>query len=176
MKKSVRYIFIIIFIFICFAASALSAEKGIIGTIGLPAGYMDLSYNAGFYTRVNVLPSIEFEGLLQNSYASAPVGRGTVANDVVSLYLLGRYNLDVTSYPLKPYVAAGWGGHVIGSFSSDDSPANGESDFNVESKGHIFVGADYNLFSRLFLTGYARVTYPSDVTLDSGYLGLGFRF
>ncbi len=170
--KSAFFIAIIIVLSTSFAF----AEMGLIGGVGFPKGNMDYSIDGFFYHRNNVLPFIQIEATLHNSYASREAGFGTISRDVAAGYLLGRYSISLPISGLKPFIAAGGGIHFIASLSSDDSPMGGESKYDFSSKGHIFIGAEYRFIPKFFLTGFIRLTFPGDETFDAGYVGLGIGF
>ena len=91
--------------------------------------------------------------------------------------VLARYDVKLPFAPgIKPFVSPGGGIHFQYSFSTSES-ALGKRDFkSVSAKAHIFSGVDIYLTENLFISGFGRITYPSDIILDSGFLMLGFAF
>lgn len=151
-------------------------EMGLIGSLGIPRGFMDFSVNGGWYARMNLSFPVDPELMLTESFSTkGDGGGGRLSMNVVSCYLLGRYTMPPPVHNLSPFIAVGAGIHFMYSFSSKESALGDTSKTILLSKAQMFFGLDFDLTSKLFLTGQGRLTYPSDIILDSGYLGLGMR-
>jgi hypothetical protein len=176
MKQMIVGLILAILVLLPFGNTHAQAEMGITGTLGLPAGYMNLSVNGAFYTRVDIPFPIHPELMLAESFSTKGDGAGgRLSMNVLSGYLLARYSFASPIPQLSPFAAAGAGIHFMYSFSSDQSALGEKSKSILLSKAHLFFGLDFDLTQKLFLMGQGRLTYPSEIILDSGYLGLGVR-
>ena len=175
MKMKPIYIFFMTALYLVSFAPNVLAEFGILGSAGLPRGYMDVSFNVSLYCKMNVGLPVMPELMIGNSLARKSTDPGYVASNVTSGYLLADFSPDLSGLPLKPFIAAGGGLHMIYSFSGDNSPVCGKSGTALTGKGHIFFGTEYYPWPKIFFAIFGRLTFPGDKALDSGYLGLGIR-
>ncbi len=176
MKQVMTSLILAILVLLPFGNTHAQAEMGVIGSLAVPGGYMDLSVNGAFYARVNVPFPIEPEIILSESFSTkGDGGGGRLSVNVLSGYFLARYSFASPIPKFSPFVAAGAGIHFMYSFSSDESALGDESKSILLSKAHLFFGLDFDLTQKLFLIGQGRLTYPSEIILDSAYLGLGIR-
>ncbi|MDP8240477.1 MAG: hypothetical protein P9X24_15405 [Candidatus Hatepunaea meridiana] len=156
-------------------------NMGLVGSVGFPQGYMNLSVNELWYTRFCMEFPVKVElGFGESTSLQKHEMGGTVGITSWSTYLLGRYEANLLATKFTPYIATGVGIHAIYSeiFGENDILKGMTSlgnQFRFVSKAHLFFGCDYSLNSKWFLMVQGRVTYPSDIILDSGYLGLGLR-
>jgi len=176
MKQVMTGLLLVISFLVPLVNTGAQAEMGFIGSLGIPRGYMDFSINGGWFARMNLSFPVDPELMLTESFSTkGDGGGGRLSMNVFSWYLLARYSLPSLMPKLSPFVAAGPGIHFMYSFSSDESALGKRSKTILLSKAHLFFGVDVDLTPRLFLTGQGRLTYPSDIILDSGYLGLGMK-
>lgn len=146
-------------------ARPVQVGKGIVVSIGVPRGCMDFSVNGIFFYRRRIPLSIYPELMVHNSLSVSVWPRGeSLGMTVLSGYLLGRYIVP----PIRrfsPSVAVGAGVHLINSAYNTD----------LVTKAHMLIGFDILLASDRFLSLQVRMTYPSDIIIDSGYIGLGLK-
>ena len=176
MKQVIRRLMPTIVFLLPLGNAYAQSEKGFVGSLGLLGGYMDLSANVAFYARAEIPFPIDPELIVAESFSTkGDGGGGRLSMNELSWYLLGRYTITTSMPKLSPFLAAGAGMHFIYSFSSDKSALGDTSKAILLSKAHLFLGLDLNLGTNVFLTGQGRLTYPSDIILDSGYFGFGIR-
>lgn len=178
MKQMVIGIVLAIFISLSSHYAEGQVDMGVIGAVGIPRGCMDFSINGLWFVRMNLPFPVNPELMFHESFSTKndENGGGRLSVNVLTSYLLGRYAI-VSPFPkLSPYIASGIGIHLINSFSANESAIGGKSKTILVSKAHLFLGLDLSLSSKWFLSAQGRVTYPSDIILDSGYLGLGVKF
>lgn len=176
MKQVMTGLILVISFLVPLVNTGAQTEMGLIGSLGIPRGFMDFSVNGSWFARMNLPFPVDPELMITESFSTKGDGGGGHLNmNVVSSYLLGRYAIPSPVPNLSPFIAAGAGIHFMYSFSSKESALGDTSKTILLSKAQMFFGLDFNLTSKLFLTGQGRLTYPSDIILDSGYLGLGMK-
>jgi hypothetical protein len=176
MKQAMTGLILAISFLVPLVNTGAKAEMGFIGSIGIPRGYMDLSVNGSWFTKMNLSFPVVPELMLTESFSTkGDGGGGRLSMNVLSGYLLGRYTIVSPEHKFSPFVAVGPGVHFMYSFSSKGSALGDTSKAILLGKAHLFFGFDFDLTSKWFFTAQARLTYPSDIILDSGYLGLGMK-
>ena len=155
--------------------SSGNAEAQLIGSIGLPRGYMDFSMDITWLTSFSRIPLVN-ELMFNESFSTKADGAdGRLGMNVLSVYVLRRYRILPSGRLISPYIAAGIGIHNMLSFTDSNHPFGSNIELDAVSKVHLFLGLDFSLSTRWFLSAQGRITYPSDIIVDSGYLGLGMK-
>jgi hypothetical protein len=176
MKQVITGLILAISLFVPLVNTAAQTEMGLIGSLGIPRGFMDFSVNGGWFARMNLSFPVDPELMLTELFSTkGDGGGGRLSMNVVSCYLLGRYTMPRPVHNLSPFMAVGAGIHFMYSFSSEGSALGDTTKIILLSKAQMFFGLDFDLTSNLFLRGQGRLTYPSDIILDSAYLGLGIK-
>lgn len=178
--KITFFIFILIFVEQASSKSDFGLKMG----FGMPTGIMDLSLNAGSYLRFPQYKFINPEVISHFSWSINGISEeveGIYSMLSTSIYALARYQIMPSTSRILPYVSPGIGIHYLISLSEANSPV-GEHGFSkywrhaATIKAHAFFGTEFLISQTLFLFFEGRVTYPSDIILDSGFIGLGMKF
>ena len=168
-----------VILMILLLAGSMPAEVGLTGNIGFPAGRMKYSLNGGWYWRLGKIAGLHPEIRLHNSLALSSddqIATTRQGINVSSLFLLLNYRLPLKADLLTAYLAPGWGAHSLYSFTISEGEVGLDSKWLQSSKAHLFFGGEVRLISGLFLFAEGRLTYHGDPLLDTGGVGLGWRF
>ncbi|MFH1892446.1 MAG: hypothetical protein ABIK83_07160 [Candidatus Zixiibacteriota bacterium] len=153
-------------------------RNSVVSSLGIPRGAMDYSINAAWRLTIDLPSTVKPEARLGGSFSTKSSSGSSAGMIVTSVYVLGRISFLDQDPKISPYIAAGPGLHFMYSFSSASGDAVELFDSGNSMtllKAHAFFGIDFALTEKLFLTAEGRLTLPSDIVIDSGYLGLGLR-
>jgi hypothetical protein len=146
----------------------------IFGSFGSPRGVMDWSFNTSWTYIIKDNNKFRPELMLDQSYSIAKpdaIG-GYYHLYTASAYLLERFDWQL-SQRFQVSINAGPGAHILSSYATPGSPANGISNNSITVKGHLFAGMRYYLSSETFIGLSARSSFPGDYIIDNGYITLG---
>lgn len=149
---------------------------------GITNGIMDIALDVSFYFRYLKYNTISPEFITSISVYKSTKNKFSSIVDMqtISVYALCKHYFIYKS-KILPYISLGPGLHYIISFS-DASSSVGEHGFSkdwrhaITLKAHALFGCEIDFSKNLFLSIDSRVTYPSDIILDSVFLGLGIKF
>ncbi|MBC8466101.1 hypothetical protein H8D57_03655 [bacterium] len=182
MKLIIGGMLLWLFLILPFGDLKAEINFGMVGSVGLPQGFLDYSFDAYLFTRYSLkIPlKVEFGSGLNGSFQTHQQG-GKVGFISIPSYLLARYEIKLPITELNPFISVGTGMHLIYSLKIGENRiiqaiSDMGNPFRIVCKVHILFGFNYSLGSNWFLMTQGRITYPSDIILDSGYLGLGFKF
>lgn len=149
----------------------------VFGSLGLPQGHMDYSANVAGCVRIGVPIFIDPEIRVAGSLASkGSDNSGRLTMLMQSVYVLGTKTFLDAVPKVSAYLSGGAGLHMMYSKASSSSALGDVSKTSLLSKAHLFAGVDLDLAAKVFMRVEGRLTYPSDIFLDSVYLGVGLKF
>jgi hypothetical protein len=159
-----------------FQSAATAAHVDFCNGLGVPRGFLDFTVNSMFSVRTGIMPWTSLQLMLHTSFVARrdDLGGGSLSLWANSGYVLTRVDFPQIRSKLTPYLALGYGQHLMYSFASSSSLVS-KNTTTWAGKGHAFFGFDVSLKPRFYLSLYGRLTVPSDILIDSGYLTLGYR-
>jgi len=177
-----KILFILIACHLLIINVSAQTKSGMKIKFGSTPGIMDLAFDVSSYMQYNKVKFIYPEfGWSLSLYESTKTNLSSNWDvQTTGIYALGKYYL-LTNSKIIPYISFGPGFHYIISYSNADSDV-GEHGFSKDwrhaftVKVHTFLGCQFDISRKLFLSLEGRATYPSDIIFDSGYFGLGIKF
>lgn len=160
------------------SASGVEINNSITWSLGIPQGEMNFSANPGWRLSLDIPSVITPEFRLGGCFSTRSEAGSRTSMLMGSAYVLGRKDFSDTGGKITLYIAAGPGFHAMYSFYSagkDGLDFYKSHKTTLLLKAHGFVGIDLDLIGRFFFTAEGRMTLPSDIVIDSGYLGVGLR-
>lgn len=162
-------------------------DMDVLASCGLPAGILKLSANAhfsvNFTNKYHITPQI----MLNETYSFKTekkyietYGESFSYNDSrifyndLTVFALAMREIRLLKTGVYPFISAGFGFHLIHSWTNEHSKHKDKSKTILTTKFHTFAGLKIKSYAEFYMFAMGRATYPSDIIFDSLYLGIGF--